>query len=74
MQKTRPWFSSFYFDLPEHNDMKMKSGSIGGARAYAGYQSSKDGTGYSFAFIINNYDGAAADVVKKMYKLLDNLK
>ena len=72
--KTRPWFSSFYFDLPEHNSMKMKSGSIGGARAYAGYQSSKDGTAYSFAFIINNYDGAAADVVKKMYKLLDNLK
>jgi len=72
--KTRPWFSSFYYALPEYNGMKMKSGSIAGARAYAGYHVSGDGNEYSFAIIINNYDGPSSAVVKKMYKLLDNLK
>ena len=72
--KTRPWFSSFYYALPEYNGMKMKSGSIGGARAYAGYHASGNGNEYSFAIIVNNYDGASSAVVKKMYRLLDNLK
>jgi D-alanyl-D-alanine carboxypeptidase/D-alanyl-D-alanine-endopeptidase (penicillin-binding protein 4) len=72
--KTRPWFDSFYNALPEYNGMKMKSGSIGGARAYAGYQSAKDGSQYCFAIIINNYDGASSAAVKKMYKVLDVIK
>lgn len=72
--RTRPWFKSFYYALPEHNDMKMKSGSINGVRAYAGYHKANDGKEYTYAIIINNYDGKSADVVKKMYKLLDNLK
>ena len=72
--KTRPWYNSFYHALPEYNSMKMKSGSIGGARAYSGYHTAKDGHTYSFAIIINNYDGEPAEVVKKMYQLLDNLK
>ncbi|MEO5684588.1 MAG: D-alanyl-D-alanine carboxypeptidase/D-alanyl-D-alanine-endopeptidase [Chitinophagaceae bacterium] len=72
--KTRPWFTSFYAALPDYNGMKMKSGSIGGARAYAGYHTATDGNSYSFAIIVNNYDGASGAVVKKMYQLLDNLK
>jgi D-alanyl-D-alanine carboxypeptidase/D-alanyl-D-alanine-endopeptidase (penicillin-binding protein 4) len=72
--KTRPWFGSFYYALPEYNGMKMKSGSIGGARAYAGYHTAKDGNEYSFAIIINNYDGESAAIVKKMHLILDNLK
>jgi serine-type D-Ala-D-Ala carboxypeptidase/endopeptidase (penicillin-binding protein 4) len=72
--KTRPWYKSFYYDLPEHNEMKMKSGSINGARAYAGYHKASDGREYVFSIIVNNYSGASADVVKKIYKLLDNLK
>ena len=71
---TRPWFSSFYNALPVYNGMRMKSGAIGGARAYAGYHTSKDGTAYSFSIIVNNYDGDALTVVKKIYRLLDNLK
>jgi D-alanyl-D-alanine carboxypeptidase/D-alanyl-D-alanine-endopeptidase (penicillin-binding protein 4) len=72
--RTRPWFKSFYYALPEHNDMKMKSGSINGVKAYAGYHKASDGKEYTYAIIINNYDGKSADVVKKKYKLLDNLK
>ena len=52
--KERPWYSSFYYSLPLYNGMKMKSGSIGGSRAFAGYHTAKDGTKYTFAIIINN--------------------
>ena len=72
--KSQPWYASFYNALPQYNGMKMKSGSIGGSRAYAGYHTAKDGAQYSYAIIINNYNGSAGDAVKKMYKVLDNLK
>jgi len=72
--KTRSWFSSFYNALPEFNGMKMKSGSIGGVRAYAGYHKATSGKEYSFCIIVNNFDGSSAEIVKKMYKLLDILK
>ncbi len=72
--KTRSWFNSFYNALPEYNGMKMKSGSIGGARAFAGYHTAKDGRQYIFSIIVNNYDGSAGEAVKKLYKILDVLK
>jgi D-alanyl-D-alanine carboxypeptidase/D-alanyl-D-alanine-endopeptidase (penicillin-binding protein 4) len=72
--KTRPWFSSFYNALPMYNGTKMKSGTIGGAKAYAGYQTSAQGTEYTFSIIINNYDGDASSLIQKMYSLLDVLK
>jgi D-alanyl-D-alanine carboxypeptidase/D-alanyl-D-alanine-endopeptidase (penicillin-binding protein 4) len=72
--KTRPWYSSFYNCLPEYNGMKMKSGSVGGARAFAGYHTGKDGKEYVYAIIVNNYDGSAGEAVRKMYKVLDVLK
>ncbi|MBS1598658.1 MAG: D-alanyl-D-alanine carboxypeptidase/D-alanyl-D-alanine-endopeptidase [Bacteroidetes bacterium] len=71
---TRTWYKSFYSALPEINGMKMKSGSIGGAKSYAGYQSSKDGKDYIFAIIVNNYDGSSNEIVRKMWKILDLLK
>ena len=52
----------------------MKSGSIGGVLSYTGFIKSKKGDEYTFAFIINNYDGAGSEVRKKMWKLLDILK
>jgi len=72
--KTRPWYNSFYLSLPTYNGMKMKSGSIGGARSFAGYHTSRNGKEYIFAIIANNYDGSASEVVSKMYKVLDVLK
>lgn len=72
--RSRSWFQSFFQALPEFNGMKMKSGSIGGSRAYAGYHRSKAGGDYAFAIIINNYEGSASTVVKKMYSVLDQLK
>ena len=72
--QTRPWFNSFYLALPEINGMKMKSGSIGGARSYAGYQKSSDNKEYVFAITINNCGGDASIVVKKIWHFLDLLK
>ncbi len=72
--RKQPWFSSFYKAMPEMNGMVMKSGYIGGVRAYAGYARSKSGKEYSFAFIINNFDGSPGMVRQKMWKVLDLLK
>ncbi|MEX1202329.1 MAG: D-alanyl-D-alanine carboxypeptidase/D-alanyl-D-alanine-endopeptidase [Ferruginibacter sp.] len=70
----RPWYKYFYEALPTMNGIKMKSGYIGGVRSYVGYIKSKTGETYSFAFIINNFDGSAAMVREKMYSLLNLLK
>jgi D-alanyl-D-alanine carboxypeptidase/D-alanyl-D-alanine-endopeptidase (penicillin-binding protein 4) len=72
--KIRPWYNSFYNALPTYNGMKMKSGTISGAKAFAGYQTSKNGTAYTFAIIINNFDDSKGSIVPKMYKVLDELK
>lgn len=72
--KKQKWFSSFFNALPEINGIKMKSGSIGGVVSYTGFIKSKTGDAYTFAFIINNYDGDANTIRTKMWKLLDVLK
>ncbi len=68
------WAASFRNALPTYNGMKMKSGSINGARAYAGYHQSASGKNFAFAIVINNYSGSASAAVNKMYKVLDQLK
>jgi D-alanyl-D-alanine carboxypeptidase/D-alanyl-D-alanine-endopeptidase (penicillin-binding protein 4) len=69
--RSKPWFSSFYRSLPEINGIAMKSGSIQGARSYTGYISSKSGAEYTFAIIVNNYDGSSSELVRKIWKTLD---
>jgi serine-type D-Ala-D-Ala carboxypeptidase/endopeptidase (penicillin-binding protein 4) len=71
---SRSWYSSFYAALPEINHMRMKSGSIGGVRSYAGYQLARSGKEYIFAVLVNNYDGPANDLIQKIWNLLDLLK
>ncbi|HEY6977360.1 MAG TPA: D-alanyl-D-alanine carboxypeptidase/D-alanyl-D-alanine-endopeptidase [Chitinophagaceae bacterium] len=72
--KTRLWNSSFYDALPTYNNMKMKSGTISGAKSFAGYHTSKNGTTYTFAIVINNFNETKGNIVPKMYKVLDELK
>lgn len=67
--KLKPWFGSFYNALPQINGIKMKSGSIGGARSFTGYTAN-----YTFAIVVNNYNGSSAEIVRKIYHLLDILK
>jgi serine-type D-Ala-D-Ala carboxypeptidase/endopeptidase (penicillin-binding protein 4) len=72
--KGQTWAKAFYESLPLINGITMKSGSIGGARAYSGYVGGKDGRRYTFSFIVNNYDGSGTDMQHKMWKVLDVLK
>jgi len=68
------WFPSFYSALPEYNGMKLKSGTIGGAKSFAGFHRAADGTSYTVAMIVNGFDGSANSIVKKMFVVLDGLK
>jgi len=70
----RSWFPMFYNALPDYNQMKLKSGTLGGAKSYAGYYTDKKGTTYTLAIIVNNFDGYASKVVQKMYEVLNVLK
>lgn len=72
--KTRPWFASYYEAFPVYNDMKLKSGTIGDVKGFAGYHKAKNGKEYIIAFLVNNFDGSASTIVGKMYKVLDEFK
>jgi D-alanyl-D-alanine carboxypeptidase/D-alanyl-D-alanine-endopeptidase (penicillin-binding protein 4) len=72
--KKQDWFPYFMQSFPQYNGMALKSGTIKGAKSFAGYHTAKDGKEYVVAIIVNNYDGTATSVVNKMYKVLDALK
>ena len=68
------WYESFYTALPLMNGIKMKSGYISGVRSYTGFVKSKTGVEYTFAFIVNNFNGNPTTVREKMWRVLDILK
>ena len=68
------WFPAFYKAFPDINGMKIKSGTIGGVRAYAGYIKGKSGKQYCFSFIVNNYNGSVSALSAKMLTVLNTLK
>lgn len=72
--RSREWFPGFYLSLPEYNGMMMKSGTIRGAKGFAGYHKAKNGKEFIFSFLVNNYNGSPSSLVNKMYRVLDNLK
>ena len=72
--KTQNWFADYYKGFPTINGIQMKSGSIGGVISYTGFIKNKKGEEYTFAFIVNNYNGSGTAVRKRMWQLLDVLK
>jgi serine-type D-Ala-D-Ala carboxypeptidase/endopeptidase (penicillin-binding protein 4) len=72
--RKQPWFTGFFYALPEYNGMKMKSGTIRDVKGFTGYHTSKEGVEYIFSFLVNNYNGSSSALVQKMYKVLDQLK
>ncbi len=72
--KKQTWFESYLNAFPNYNEMKLKSGTIGDVKGFAGYHTAKDGTDYIVAFLVNNYNGSSKSLVSKMFKLLDVLK
>lgn len=72
--RSRPWYDVFYAALPVYNGIKMKSGTIGGAKTYTGYIKSKNGREYVFAIMANNFSGSSSSINKKLFEVLDSLK
>lgn len=72
--KQQPWFNYYFDAFPEYNNMKMKSGTIKDVKGFCGYHTAKNGKEYIFSFLVNNYNGSTADLVNKMYKVLNVLK
>mgnify|MGYP003471164518 FL=1 len=72
--KSRDWFPYFLQSLPEYNGMTIKSGTISDVKGFCGYHKARDGKGYIFSFLVNNYNGKTSGLVNKMYKVLDELK
>jgi D-alanyl-D-alanine carboxypeptidase/D-alanyl-D-alanine-endopeptidase (penicillin-binding protein 4) len=70
----RPWFPAFDRAMPVHSGIRMKSGTMGGVRSYAGYLKGRDGREYCFAVIVNNFSGSGAAVNRKLWDLLEALK
>lgn len=70
----RPWFPVFDKAMPVHNGIRMKSGTMGGVRSYAGYAKGRDGRTFVFAVIVNNFSGSGASVNRKLWELLEPLK
>lgn len=71
--KKETWFGDFFDSLPIYNNMHMKSGTINGVLAYAGYQT-YNGRELCFSIIVNNFNGKTARIRQKMFAVLDGLK
>ncbi|HSC55447.1 MAG TPA: D-alanyl-D-alanine carboxypeptidase/D-alanyl-D-alanine-endopeptidase [Phnomibacter sp.] len=69
--KKQKWYSAYYEAFPLIHNIKMKSGTISGAKGYTGYITDKSGREYTFALLVNNYSGSANAVVQNMWQLLD---
>lgn len=81
-----PWFPQFYASIPvlgvsgtvknlgrktrAANNVRAKSGSIGGVRCYAGYFTTKTGELMAFAFLLNQYDAEAGSATRELEKLM----
>jgi D-alanyl-D-alanine carboxypeptidase/D-alanyl-D-alanine-endopeptidase (penicillin-binding protein 4) len=72
--RKQAWFPAYHRAFSESNGMKVKSGTIGGVRAYAGYFEGRNGKHYCFSFIVNNYTGSVTTLSNKMFAVLNTLK
>jgi len=66
------WFPDFLKSLPDHNGMKLKSGTINDVSAFAGYYTANNGNKYVIVININNYSGSGIN--PKLFRVLDALK
>lgn len=72
--KQQTWFADYYKAFPIHNGLHIKSGTIKGAKSYAGYYFSNTGKQYAFAIIVNNFEGYVAPVEQLLFSVLNELK
>lgn len=67
--------SSFLSGLPDEvrHSFHLKSGSMGGVRAYSGYYLPKDGTPFIFSVIINNSPAPASRLVSAAGEIISSI-
>ena len=68
------WFPAYLQSFSDNNKMQLKSGTIQGAKAYCGYYTNAAGTTYLISFLVNNYNGSASSITRKLFAVLDVLK
>jgi serine-type D-Ala-D-Ala carboxypeptidase/endopeptidase (penicillin-binding protein 4) len=73
-KKNRSIYTKLLDFLPTIEGIKMKSGSIHGVRAYAGYITDRQGKQYIFAINANNYSCTGAEMQQKLFKVLHTLQ
>lgn len=57
-------------NLPRNVKVKVKTGSMTGVRAYAGYVSTADGKRYCFTVVCNDYECTGSEMKSKLEKVL----
>ena len=86
---TEPGFKSYYTSIPvlgqsgtvktlgrrtrAAGNVRAKSGTIGGVKAYAGYFTARSGEIFSFCFFLNNYESELGSPTRQLEKLMVQL-
>ena len=60
-------------DLPSGTKVRVKTGSMTGVRAYAGYVVKPSGEKYSFAIIANDYECTGPQMRAKLEKIISKI-
>jgi D-alanyl-D-alanine carboxypeptidase/D-alanyl-D-alanine-endopeptidase (penicillin-binding protein 4) len=69
-----PFFEDFQQTLkPTTETIKMKTGTMDGVKAYAGYIINKQGKVLSFCIISNGHDCSSQDAATKLNQILDKI-
>jgi D-alanyl-D-alanine carboxypeptidase/D-alanyl-D-alanine-endopeptidase (penicillin-binding protein 4) len=68
--RKREWFPVFERALPVHDGIRMKSGTMSGVRAYAGYIRGADGSVRVFSIMANNFSGSGGVMAQKLRALV----
>jgi PBP4 family serine-type D-alanyl-D-alanine carboxypeptidase len=72
--KRQPWYPLYESSLPLINGLRMKSGYIGGTRAYTGFIMMPYKQEVCFSFIVSGYSAPAVEVKQRMFEILNLLK
>jgi D-alanyl-D-alanine carboxypeptidase/D-alanyl-D-alanine-endopeptidase (penicillin-binding protein 4) len=72
--KQQPWYPLYRESLPLINGLRMKSGYIGGTRAYTGFIMMPHKQEVCFSFIVSGYSAPAVEVKQRMFEILNLLK
>ncbi|WP_424244708.1 D-alanyl-D-alanine carboxypeptidase/D-alanyl-D-alanine-endopeptidase (penicillin-binding protein 4) [Elusimicrobium posterum] len=67
------YFSRMFFGTNVYNNLRIKTGTMNGVRAYAGYTKDTKGRMIAFAFIANNYTAKTSDISKIFNAVLKQL-